>query len=82
MRWRIQPPKLEPKDGDRRVIRKFAFMPKKCDDSKYYVWLEHYTETWVFDAKAIKGGFNTKFYYGKWRLVSREADVFYAEDCL
>jgi hypothetical protein len=48
MEWKIPP---SPKRGDRRITKKFCFIPQRCDENTM-VWLgfiylfQYYTLTW------------------------------------
>ena len=40
MKWKTT--KIEPKEGDRRVKRKFAFIPTEMTSGEWTIWLESY----------------------------------------
>ncbi len=48
MRWKIQPAPDDPKEGDTRYIRKFAWLPTIINN--YKVWLETYGVTQEYKA--------------------------------
>jgi hypothetical protein len=42
MKWK------KPKYGDKRTVKKFAWLPVECDNDTTCVWFEYYDEEQVF----------------------------------
>ena len=60
MKWRTKQEPIEWKDGMTRVVRRFAVIPRECEDG-YTRWLEWITilekfyETYCYDGEYVCG---------------------------
>lgn len=70
MRWKIDP---EPKEGDTRVVTKFAFFPIPTYNG-YTVWLEKYEEYQEYTEITMFDGIDVYLELG-WVIVKRMAII-------
>lgn len=69
MKWKA---KKEPKEGDTRIRRKFAWIPvyTYCETELYTVWLETYLAVEEYKRVLVnKGGYYSSVL--KWKLIER-----------
>ena len=71
MKWKTK--KYKPQEGDARTVRRFAWIPKRCEGG-YTVWLETYDSFQVYKRVAQM---ETRHVY--WALEWVETKAYYLE---
>jgi len=68
MKWAI----TQPREGDTREVRRFAWWPVQMSDSGIVVWLAFYVETRVYESHVCVDLTGAPYSESGWVRVSRE----------